>query len=336
MSTEPAKRVPKSIGTDAKLFGSYTITDLMVGLFPGVIVVLAAQLLVPASLTVAGYRVQTVVIPLAVLATAVGAVFVYLTPTYTSSIDWMASMLSYLRRPSQLDHDDAKGYTQLEQVHQEAGAIERADGAFVGVVQVTPPMLALATDEQWRQTTEAFQRFLNTTVEFPLQFYSTTRSFPVEEYLSHYERRLSDPDVKENPQLAALIEEYTEWYASELASRQMTIRDHYVVVSVRPEAVQFERESITQQLAGVPLLGLFIRAVAAPPIEKQRAVLQQRLDERLRRIVAGLREIDGCTAHSVSVEEAAALVEEFWAGTEEQPGEMGQRLRTTPVVGGER
>ncbi|MFD1646056.1 hypothetical protein [Haloarchaeobius litoreus] len=336
MSTEPAKRVPKSIGTDAKLFGSYTLTDLMVGLFPGVVVVLATQLLVPATTTVAGYRAQQIVIPLAALATVVGGVFVYLTPTYTSSIDWVASMLAYLRRPSQLDHDDAKEYTQLERVHQEAGAVERTDGAFVGIVQVTPPMLALATDDEWTQTTEAFQRFLNTTVEFPLQFYSTTRSFPVEEYLSHYERRLTDSDVKANPQLAALIEEYIEWYGRELDSRQMTIRDHYVVVSVRPEEVQFERESITQQLAGLPVLGLFIRAIAAPPIEKQRLVLQQRLDERLRRVSGGLREIDGCTAYRVPVEEATELVEEFWAGTEASQGQMEQRLRTTPVVGGAR
>ncbi|WP_256301996.1 hypothetical protein [Haloarchaeobius salinus] len=334
MSTEPAKRVPKSIGTDAKLFGSYTLTDLMVGLFPGVVVVLATQLLVPATTTIAGYRIQQIVIPLAALATVVGAVFVYLTPTYTSSIDWVTSMLAYLRRPSQLDHEDAKEYTQLERVHQELGAIERTDGAFVGIVQVTPPMLALATDEEWTQTTAAFQRFLNTTVEFPLQFYSTTRSFPVEEYLSHYERRLQDSDVKENPQLTALIEEYIEWYGRELDSRQMTIRDHYVVVSVRPEEVQFERESITQQLAGLPVLGLFIRAIAAPPIEKQRAVLQQRLDERLRRVSGGLREIDGCTAHSVPVEAATELVEEFWAGTDASQGEMDQRLRTTPLVGG--
>lgn len=336
MSTEPAKRVPKSIGTDAKLFGSYTLTDLMVGLFPGVVVVLATQLLIPATTTVAGYRVHQLVIPLAALATGVGAVFVYLTPTYTSSIDWVTSMLAYLRRPSQLDHDDATEYTQVERVHQDADAIERTDGAFVGIVQVTPPMLALATDEEWTQTTEAFQRFLNTTVEFPLQFYSTTRSFPVEEYLSHYEQRLTDADVQENPQLAALIEEYIEWYASELDSRQMTIRDHYVVVSVRPEEVQFERESITQQLAGLPVLGLLVRAIAAPPVEKQRAVLQQRLDERLRRVSGGLREIDGCTAHRVSVEDATELVEEFWAGDEAADGQMGERLRTTPLVGGAR
>lgn len=336
MTTDPAKRVPKSMGTDAKLLGTYTLTDLAVALFPGVVVVLVMQLVVPSTATIGGYSVQTLATPVAGAAILVGVVFVYLTPSYTSSLDWVSAMLGYHRRPKNHSHEAAKAYTQVERVHEDVDAIERTDGAFVGVVQVDPPMLALATDAQWERTTTAFQEFLNTTVEFPVQFYSTTRPFPVDEYLARYESRLDDPDVRANPRLSALIEDYVEWYASELEDRRMTIRDHYVVVPVRPAEVQFERESIVDQLSRIPLLGLFVRALTAPPVETQRAILGQALDERLRRATAGLREMDDCTASRVPAVDAVELVGDFWTGEDLPQGDLSQRLRTTPIVGGPR
>lgn len=333
MTTDPAKRVPKSIGTDAKLFGSYTLTDLAVGLFPGVAVVLLTQLVLPPTASIAGYSVQTVALPLAIGAILVGGVFVYLTPSYTSSLDWFTAMLSFHNRTTEHGHEASKEYTQVERVHPDVGAIERTDGAFVGVIEVDPPMLALATDDEWAQKTDAFQEFLNTTVAFPVQFYSTTRSFPVDEYLGRYETRLEDPDVKANPELRALIENYIDWYQTELADRQMTIRDHYVIVPVTPAEVQFERESIVDQLASVPLLGRIVRILAAPPIAHQRAVLRDELDERRRRISNGLRDIDGCEATAVPATDAVSLLETYWTDTDNPGHEQARRLRTTPLIG---
>ncbi|WP_227134360.1 hypothetical protein [Halorubellus salinus] len=330
--TSPAKRVPKSIGTDAKLFGTYTLTDLAVGLFPAVVLVLLTQLALPPTASVAGYRLQSIALPIAVLAMCLGGIFVYLTPSYTTSLDWITTMLGYRRRPKQHSHDAAKEYTQLERVHEDADAIERTDGAFVGAVQVDPPMLALATDDEWERTATAFAEFLNSTVEFPVQFYSTTHSFPVEEYLATYEARLDDPDVQSNPRLSALIEEYVEWYATELEQRRMTIRDHYVIITIRPEDVQFEHESIVAQVARIPLIGLFVRAIAAPPVETQRAVLADALDERVRRVTAGLRDIDDCSATPVPARELVTLVAEFWHDDDLPQSNLSQRLRRTPII----
>jgi len=330
---DPAKRIPKSLGTDAKLFGSYTMTDIGVALFPGVLVVLCFQVLLPASTTVGGYRLETLTLPVAGVMILVGAVFVYLTPAYTTSADWVAAMVTFHQRSDELGHEEAKQHTQIERVHPNRGAIERTDGAFLGLVQVVPPTMALATSEAWAQKTEAFQNFLNTTVEFPIQIYSTTRAFPAEEYLAQYEARLDDADVESNPQLEALIEHYVEWYEEELAERQMTIRDHYVVVPVTPAEVQFERESIVQNLAGLPVLGVFVRAYFAPEVEEKRDALFEELDDRLRRIRTGLREIDGCNAHRVDTAEAARVIGEFWAGESQEYGEMEQVLRRRAVVG---
>lgn len=332
--SDPTKRIPKSLGTDAKLFGTYTLTDLAVALLPGVCVILLTQVVLPSSATMAGARLQAFTLPLAGVAIAVGVLFVYVTPPYTTSVAWLGTFVWFHRHPSKIAHEDAKQYTGLERVYPDRGAIERTDGALVGLVQVTPPTMALATDAEWAAKAEAFQTFCNTAVEFPIQIYSTTQPFPADEYLARYESRLEDPDVKATPRLAALLEHYIAWYAADLDERRMTIRDHYVVVPVTPAEVQFEHESLTQEFAGIPVVGLFVQAWLAPRIEAQRAALFDALDDRLRQIEAGVREIDGCHARRVEATEATRLVGEFWAGEPREYNSLRRVLRTRPLIGG--
>jgi len=329
----PAKRIPKSLATGTKLFGSYTLTDLAVALSPGVAVILVVQVLLPPDMTLAGVRVQTVALPAAAVMILVGAAFVYLTPAYTTSADWVGSLLAFRTIETELDHEAAKEYTQIERVYPDRDAIERTDGAMIGLVQVVPPTMALATDEEWAQKAEGFQEFLNTTVEFPIQIYSTTRPFPVDEHLDHYEARLSDPDVQANPQLEALIERYIDWYERELTERRMTIRDHYVVVPVAPDEVHFEQASLAQQLAGLPVVGLVVRELFAPRAAAEHEALCAELGDRLDRVRAGLRGIDGCTAHRVAATEATEIIGEYWSD-ESASGAMDQMLRTRGIVGG--
>jgi len=329
---DPTKRIPKSLGTDTKLFGSYTLTDLSVALLPGVVVVLVMQVILPSGLTVGGYRVQGLTLPIAGVAIAFGGLFVYLTPAYASSLDWLATFFDFHTSSTEHAHEDAKQYTQIEQVHPERSAIERTDGVFVGMVEVSPPTMALATDAEWEAKATAFRDFLNTTIEFPLQIYSTTQTFPADEYLDRYRSRLNDEDVQSNPQLEALIEHYVEWYEAELDERQMTIRNHYVIASVAPREVQFERESLTQKLAKLPYLGLFMQAWFAPRRAEQQEAMVDTLNERLRQVQTGLREIDGCNADRVDVTEATQLIGEFWAGENLDYGNMESVLRTNPLI----
>ncbi|MFB6218080.1 MAG: hypothetical protein ABEH77_02705 [Halobacteriaceae archaeon] len=331
---DPAKRIPKSLGTGAKLFGTYTLTDLAVGVLPGVIVVLVTQVVLPSPLVLWGVTVQSVTLPLALGAMGLGAVFVYLTPAHMTSTDWVATFLGFHTSPARITHEAAREYTHVERVYPEQDAVERTDGAFLGFVEVKPPTMALATEAEWAAKAEGFQEFLNTAVEFPIQIYSTTRAFPVDEYLAHYEARLDDPDVEANPQLTALIEQYIEWYESDLDDRRMTIRDHYVVVPVTPSEVMFERESLAQKLAAVPVLGVLVEAWFAPRREEQRAAMFEALDDRVGRVETGLREIEGCEADRVDAEAAARLVAEFWAGEQVEYGSMEKVLRTQQLVGG--
>jgi hypothetical protein len=310
------------------------MSDIAVGLFPGVVIVLLFQVVLPPSLTVSGYSLRPLMLPLAGVAILIGGLFVFLTPAHTTSLDWVTAMFGFYSGSTEHGHEEAKQYTQIERVHPDRGAIERTDGALVGMVSVAPPTMALATDEEWSRKAESFQNFLNTTVEFPIQIYSTTQVFPVEEYLGHYESRLGDADVESNPRMESLIEQYVEWYASELDERRMTIRDHYVIVPVTPAEVQFDRESLTQKLAGIPVCGLLIRAWAAPRIEDEREALFETLDDRLARIQQGLREIEGCNARRVDVDDATTVLTGFWRGQTMSEADTSQTLRNTPIVRG--
>jgi hypothetical protein len=331
---EVSKRVPKSIEDGAALVGSYTVTDLLVTALPAVAVVLVVQVLVPPETTIQGSRVRQFTLPLGVAGAVLGAVGVYLAPTHRATDEWLTTMLAYRRRPAQQSHATASDHTQVERVYPEADAIERADGALVGFVRVDPPSMALATDAEWREQAAGFQDFLNTTVDFPIQLYATTRPFDVEAYLQHFKDRLDDPDVRDNPQLTALIEEYVGWYAADLERRQATIRDHYVVVPIRPDEVRFEDESIVQKLTRLPMLGVFLTVWLAPRVEDERAAMLDQLDERLRLVARGLRDLDGVTTSRVPADEATELVAAFWRGESVSLDDSGQVLHSAPVIRG--
>jgi hypothetical protein len=80
------------------------------------------------------------------------------------------------------------------------------------------------------------------------------------------------------------------------------------------------------------LFGLFVRALAAPPVETQRAVLAEALDERVRRVTAGIRDIDGCSAKRVPAREHVTLVAEFWHDDDLPQSDLIRRLRRTPII----
>jgi hypothetical protein len=333
-ATDPSKRIPKSLGTDTQLLGQYSLTDLLVAGMPGVVVILVTQVVLPTGLEVAGVPVSTLTIPVAILGIGVGALFVYLTPGYTTSLDWLEQFVGFYQSEKELPHEAAKEYTQVERVLPDRDAIVRTDGALVGAIHVDPPTMALATDEEWRTKAEAFQDFVNTTVDFPVQLYSTTQSFPADEYLDAYESRLSDPDVKENPKLAALVENYVEWYEDELTRRQMTIRDHYVVVPVTPREVRFERDGLAEKFADLRVVETLVQAATSPPVAEERAVMADELDERLKRVERGLRGIEDVNAARIDVVELTGVIDEFWAGEDLEHGDLPHRIRTTPIVNG--
>jgi hypothetical protein len=327
------KRIPKSLDTEANLVGSYSITDLTVAIAPGAAILLGARMVLPET-RVLGYSLQALALPLAALGLLLGVVFVSVTPRYVSSMTWLSALAAYTTSAPDAAHQDAQAYTQVQRVFPEHEAIERTDGALVGALQVSPASMALATDAEWAQAASGFEDLLNTTVRFPIQLYSTTRPFPVDAYLERYEQRLEDPDVRSNPTLQRCIEEYVEWYRSDLERRQMTIRDHYVIVPVRPESVRHTDAGLAQRLSDVPMLGVFVETLTASRVAEERAAMAEELDDRLRSLERGIRGLDGCEATRLPAASLVELVGEFWTDRDREVGEAETAVRTSPLVTG--
>lgn len=331
---DPTKRIPKSLDTETKLLGSYTMSDLVVALLPAAVVVLLTRTVLP-TVAVRGYTLQALSLPLAVIAFGAGALFVYLTPAFASSLTWLSVYAAFRRDAPTADYEEATEYTGIERVYPEYDAIARTDGTLVGAVHVTPPTMALATTHEWARKAEAFEDFLNTTVEFPIQLYATTQPFPVDQYIDRYEERLTDPDVTDNPVLEQLIETYVDWYRGEMDRRHITIRDHYVLVPVRPDEVHFaDDDSIVSQLAELPYIGLFVHAWLGSRVEAERTAQATALKERTRHVERGLREIQDCDATRVDAAGLTDVVAEYWGEPDQTTGDTDATLRTTPLVGG--
>ncbi|WP_142860711.1 hypothetical protein [Salinigranum halophilum] len=319
-ASDLGKRIPKTIDSETYAIGTYTLTDLTVGVIPGVIVIMVMQFFVSPTMTVGGYRVTEATLPLTCLAIACGGLVVALTPAHLTTVQWVGLVTGFQTRSTRLPHDAATEHTQVEALHLGDGVIERTDGALVGFIAVTPPPMALATNAEWRRKANGFRDFLNAVVEFPIQVYSTTRPFPVDAYLQQYESRLDDPSVESNPRLAKLIDEYVSWYRDSRTTRELTCRDHYVVVSVAPSEVRFERDGLVGTLSSIAVIGGIIERFAPRP-DGERQAMVDALSDRLTRVEHGLSQIEGCDARRLDVSEATELIATFWEGEEVRYGE---------------
>jgi len=133
----------------------------------------------------------------------------------------------------------------IERIHKQGGAVERTDGAVVGAVKVDPANMALAANREWEQIVNDWEGYLDNTVDYPIQIYSTTKTFPVEEYMSQYNSRLNDPDVKNRPVLKALIQSFTSWYSEYLGYQGTNQREFYIVIAVQEHEVhQTQKDEI--------------------------------------------------------------------------------------------
>lgn len=331
MTTQTPARIPNAIDTGTKLFGRFTMTDVAVALSPAVVISLTIQLLIPPGLTVGGVTVQSAALPLIVAGVVCGTVTVLVTPSYTDSLTWLESIWSYLTGDREQGHTDARELAQVRQIRSDLDAIERSDGALVGMVRVDPASMALATDAEWRQKAAAFENFLNTRIEFPVQFYATTCAVSTEAHLAPYRERLAAESV--SPQIAELIEGYVEWFETDVTQRAATIRDQYVVVAVPPRAVQFEPSSVLGELRALPVVGVFVDLWTSEPAAAVRERQAEELRSRLRRVEAGIQGIDDCSARRLGVDETLRVVARYWQDDDAVEA-MTVPGSSTPVIGG--
>ncbi len=350
-----SRRIPKNIGNN-DTFRGYQTEDLVMGFIPLGLILVAIQVL-PEAVQ------EQVTLPAMALGVILGGLLIAITPEHLSTREWLESIFHHIFRPKRVEHvsissgvarkqtdtvSETKIYqmeertqeiTRLEKIHRNGGAIERDDGVMVGAIKVDPANMALASNRRWQMMVSEWEGYLNNSVEYPLQIYATSRPFPVEDYITHYQGRINDPDIQNRPILQELLSNFLDWYPEYLSWQGTNQREYYVIVPVSSDELigaNSDEETPIEKLAKLPVIGGLFKSRIDSSASKneeetmveQLRVLTQRLREVERQGVRSMAEVSGRRLSGVEV---AILVREFWSGREYE-GDPEEVVRSQPVL----
>jgi len=332
-----AYNIPKNISDNNTLAAGYTMKDLGAIIAPALVLAYLGTLL-PDILSF-------MFIPMIGVGVLVSAFIFLFAPGHLGPANWIESIVHRTTKPHEITHLSmetaqqnpeeqpmTKAYemnsrTQneihIERIHKQGGGVERTDGAVVGAVKVDPANMALAANREWEQIVNDWEGYLDNTVDYPIQIYSTTKTFPVEEYMSQYNSRLNDPDVKNRPVLKALIQSFTSWYSEYLGYQGTNQREFYIVIAVQEHEVHQTQkdETAIDRLAEKPVIGrVFQRLKENQQEEYEDDELKQEqlrmLNQRLGSAQQGIRRLQDCSARRITATEHAVVLKEYWGGVE--------------------
>lgn len=230
-------------------------------------------------------------------------------------------------------------FTSIERAWPGAGAIERSDGALVGMVELDPGNMEFAMSDDWAELQEVGSQFANDELDFPMTLHATTQPFPVDQLVDEIDDRLEDAASDEHSAERDLLTEYRDRRPEEIADTTQ-IR-YFIAVEVDPFAVyqQSQREpSPAERLARLPLVGLAVHPFVTRREQLTEAELRGRLldqlHERLRTVETELvASAAGWSSRRLSTVELFSLAMEFWNGTTADDSESDASMRTTSVIG---
>lgn len=228
--------------------------------------------------------------------------------------------------------------TNVERAWPGAGAIERTDGALVGMLELDPANMDFAMSGDWAHLQAVGEEFANNDLDFPLTVHATTRRFPVDRLLTAITERCDDEDVTHAPVFRALLEEYRETRPKEIEGTQQL--RYFFGVTVYPSVVhrRYEAEpSPIERLSTIPGFGLLLRPFVTRRSQVTEAELRKKLfeelDRRCRTVETALvSKASGWSARRVSTTELFVLSMEFWNGEEHDYDPSESVVRTTPVL----
>lgn len=353
---DPEMRIPRNIDDNDQVYGVRT-EDIMVGLIPLGTALFISQSLLPEAAS--GLRV-----PLLVTGAVIGCLILFFTPPHLTTREWMESIGHHIRRPTEVRHvsyegdnvreakdypDEARAWevneraqeiTRVRRIHRDVGVLERDDDVMVGAVKVDPANMALASPERWQQMVGEWKNFINHNLDFPIQVYCTTKILPIEDYMSQYQSRASDPDIANRPIMKALLEEFTEWYPEYLSWQGTNQREYYILVTSSEEELRetdVGEKGVFEQAEAIPGLGKYIGSLRASRDERSEreieAELIQSVEQRCRTVAnEGVMPLAGCSADRVTGIELAVMIKEYWQSREAQVDTDESSLRGQPVV----
>ncbi|WP_236639766.1 hypothetical protein [Salinigranum halophilum] len=311
---------------------------------------------------------DAIVLPLAAAGFVLGVAIVFAAPSHLPATTWLGDVYRYyvtrprrtyaspketaglgteaVRRtdgglaayhPFSVD-ERTQDLTSVKRAWPGAGAIERTDGAVVGMLELDPANMDFAMSGDWAHLQSVGEAFANNDLDFPLTVHATTRRFPVDRLLESISDRLDDSDVTQAPIFRTLLEEYRETRPEEISGTQQL--RYFLAVEVHPRDVYRRHQtepSPAERLTKIPVVGLLLTPFVTrrtPLTEGDvRAKLFEELNRRCRTIDTGLvTKAPGWTARRVSTTELFVLTMEFWNGEAHEYGRPDAAVRSLPVL----
>ncbi|MFD1588052.1 hypothetical protein ACFR9U_13795 [Halorientalis brevis] len=368
---EAQQRVPQQMNDSMTLWRGLTLSDGLL-FMPGAIAVLFSLVVIPQVLEMVGIVVpQAVVmapgIVIGAVLTVVAAITLKTTPPHYKSTEWLQLHLGHLAQPSEYfhitthydhDHREQKDHADydfvksvwatnertqdvlnIEQInpggdeHDDTGYLQRPDSTILGAVRVYPANLSLATYGEWQNAVENFASVVNT-LDFEIQIYRTTRELDIEQFLSSYQARRTHDDVRGDPELETLLENFLAWYPAELQSRGTQMIEYYVVVPVAEDEVTSSRRTrgVKDQIAEWPVISFFVdddddEEIPEPVLRgRQRETLYNRLET----VKYQLKEIGDVDAERVSAVEHTEVLKRAYR--QESEVDLSEQMQTRGVT----
>jgi hypothetical protein len=338
---DTTRRILDQLGEDETLLSTdYTAADLK--LFgPAFLLVILVVGAMPPGWGILGFALGALVL--------IGtAGLIWKAPLHRVAYDWLTDVLAFRYKKSRgktlmLPHDSdddsvTRTLTNVDSVLRRWNSVKRSDGGLVGAMRVHPANMALGDESDWETAANSFAGFLRS-ISFDAQIYSTARPVDASQIVGPYRDRLDDPDVRDNDRLRGVIRAYRDKLPKEFERRRTSVREYYIIVSVREMDVKLANQGWLDTLRDAPYVGTifeFIGAGRSDLSDGEVLVRQQReLNRRLRSVRRGITGLPDCRPEEVSAARLTDLLEEYWTGEpsnydEEGPGSI--RNHEMPII----
>ncbi|KDE56794.1 conjugal transfer protein [Halostagnicola sp. A56] len=330
-----ARKIHQSLGGTTAFFQGYTIGELMLFLTVAFVTVIAATF-VPSALTIPILGFGCMLTILLFLLHKVKPDYLWLTEWLVVRFGWALKNKEYTHGGE--DNSEVRYLTRLNRVYPHA--IERTDGALVGAMKVEPANMALEDDDAWAKAVQSLSEFVNSTVDFPVKVYITSREVDQDNVVREHQNRLGDADVRSRPVLKRLLEEYVASNTNEngdVDSQTTTVREYYLITAVTDSDIeQFDEtgDSVLAYLAEMPVLGRVFGRFQSDGLSDSRRdqLKEEKLESRLAQLRRGGSSLYRCSISPVDAYDLARITKEYWTCQPEEYDDISSALGTFPVV----
>ena len=206
--------------------------------------------------------------------------------------------------------------TRVDGFAPQAAGVWRFDGALVGGCEIDPAELSLASKAAWEAAADELGDVING-LDHSGQLRNGSIKIDTEAIKRRFGERLGDPDVRSNPQLRQNVDMYKQKLASQMDSKNASLRGFQFLAPVTMEEVQMQGHRVLGRLNDIPVIGpqmagmLASRDLTVAEIRyRQERVLKERRDN-LEKDLSG---ITGCDAEQLSMDDVINVLEESWTG----------------------